>query len=102
MDHELIPLEATLDPLTRALAAGKVHAMGLNATLASRLGRSDLAGFNPPTVQDPYSNPQNTVGVSGGLSAAASLDTGRVSAALVGLLVLGAAGFYLWTRRFQS
>lgn len=76
--------------------------MGLNASLAAKLGRSDLAGFTPPTVQDPYSNPQVAVGPSGSLAASASLDTGRVSAGLVGVLVLLAAGFYIWTRRFQS
>jgi hypothetical protein len=71
----------------------------LNQVLASRLNRADLQGYNPPLVPDPYSNPQIAAGA---LSPVASLSTGRISAGLVGVLVLLAGGFYLWTRRHQS
>jgi hypothetical protein len=72
----------------------------MNPTLAARLNRSDLSGYNPAPVADPYTSPGNTVGQ---ISAAVSnLDSGRISAGMVGLLVVGAAGFYLWTRKFQS
>lgn len=70
-----------------------------NKVLASRLNREDLQGYTPPPVIDPYSNPMVA---RGALAPAASLSTGRVSAGLVGFLVLLAAGFYLWTRRHQS
>jgi hypothetical protein len=74
----------------------------LNPILASRLNRADLSGYSPPPVQDPYSNPQIAAGGSGQLSAAMSLDPGRIAAILVGVMVIGGAGFYLWTRRFQA
>lgn len=74
----------------------------LNPILASRLNRSDLGGYSPPPVQDPYSNPQIAAGGSGQLAAAMSLDPGRIAAILVGVMVIGAAGFYLWTRGFQA
>lgn len=73
----------------------------LNSVLASRLNRSDLGGYNPPPVQDPYSNPQ-VAGMSAQLGNAMSMDPGRIAAIMVGALVLGGAGFYLWTRGFQS
>jgi hypothetical protein len=77
--------------------------MGLNANLAAKLGRVGPAFVGgPAAIMDPYSNPQNTVGPTGSLAGSVSLDTGRISAGLVGALVLGAAGFYIWTRRFQS
>jgi hypothetical protein len=72
----------------------------LNSTLAERLGRPDTAGYNPPTIMDPYSNPMIAAGA---IQAAMNpLDSGRISAGMIGVLVLAAAGFYLWTRRFQS
>jgi hypothetical protein len=75
-------------------------ANAVNPTLASRLNRQDLAGYNPAPLADPYTNPGNTVGAI--QAATAVLDSGRISAGFVGLLVLAAAGFYLWTRKYQS
>lgn len=72
----------------------------MNSVLASRLNRSDLSGYNPSPIVDPYSNPMNTIGAI--QAATASLDSGRISAGMVGVLVLAGAGFYLWTRKFQS
>lgn len=72
----------------------------MNPTLAARLNREDLQGYNPPVIADPYTTPQNTVGQI--QAAVSGLDSGRVSALMVGLLLVGAIGFYLWTRKFQS
>jgi hypothetical protein len=72
----------------------------MNPVLAARLNRSDLQGYNPSPVVDPYTSPGNTVGQI--QSAMSGLDSGRISAGMVGLLVVGAVGFYMWTRKFQS
>lgn len=72
----------------------------MNPRLASKLNRSDLSGYNPAPLADPYSNPMNTVGAIQAVTA--SLDSGRISAGMVGVLVLAGGGFYLWTRKFQS
>ena len=72
----------------------------MNPILAARLSRSDLAGYNPSPVADPYTSPGNTVGQI--QSAMSNLDSGRISAGMVGLLTAGAVAFYMWTRKFQS
>lgn len=90
------PLDNLPERWERALAS----ANAINPILASRLQRSDLAGYNPAPVADPYSNPMTAVGAI--QAATARLDAGRISAGMVGILVLAAAGFYLWTRKYQS
>jgi hypothetical protein len=72
----------------------------INPMLAARLNRSDLQGYNPSPVADPYTSPGNTVGQI--QAAMSGLDSGRISAGMVGTLTLGAVAFYMWTRKFQS
>jgi hypothetical protein len=88
-----------MDKLERLLATGRINA--ISPTLADRLGRTDLGGYSPPSGPlDPYSNPMVAAGQV--QAAISRLDSGRISAGLVGLLVIAGAGFYLWTRKFQS
>ncbi len=91
-----------MDRLTRLVEQGRVRA--ISPSLASALNRSDLGGYNPAPIADPYSGLGWAAGPAAStVSAAASLlDSGRISAGMVGLLVIGAGGFYLWTRKFQS
>jgi hypothetical protein len=87
-----------MDRFERLIATGRLNA--INPLLASRLNRSDLGGYNPTPVADPYTNPMNVVGA---IQAATSrLDAGRISAGMIGVLTLAAVGFYLWTRKYQS
>jgi hypothetical protein len=71
-----------------------------SASLAAKLGRGDLVGYNPPPVQDPYTNSQVIAGSQAGTGQA--VDTGRTAAAFVGVLVIAGVAFYLWTRNYQA
>jgi hypothetical protein len=100
MDELELAPERSLSRFERAILSGRINA--INPVLASRLQRDDLSGSSAPVVMDPYTNPQNTVGVSGQLAAGLTLDSGRISVLMIGILVAAGAGFYIWTRRFQS
>jgi hypothetical protein len=73
-----------------------------NSRLGSVLGRPDLIGV----PRDPYGGTSNVlqagVGLSGGLGATATEVQGRLTAGLLGALVIGVAAFYLWTRPLQA
>jgi hypothetical protein len=72
-----------------------------SASLAAKLGRGDLVGYNPPPVQDPYTNSQVIAGSQAG-GGGGTVDTGRTAAAFVGVLVIAGVAFYLWTRNYQA
>lgn len=78
--------------------------MLLNGNLASALGRPDLAG----QPRDPYGgtggNPQ--VGAIGSIAVAtpgfSSDFSGRVTAGVLVVVLVGAVGLYFWTRNLQA
>jgi hypothetical protein len=76
-----------------------------NASLASALGRPDLAMWASTqgvvNMQPPPVSAGNVL--AGGYGGAGGVNVeGRASAGLIGLLVLAVVGFYVWTRGFQA
>lgn len=78
--------------------------MLLNGSLAAALGRPDLAG----QPRDPYGgtsgNPQ--VGAIGSLALSTPGFTsdlsGRITAGVLVVVLVGAVGLYIWTRNLQA
>lgn len=76
----------------------------MNAQLATLLGRPEL--FVAPI--DPYGGTSNNsplraaVGISAGIGASRADASGRLTAGMLGVMVIGLVAFYVWTRDLQA
>lgn len=76
----------------------------MNAQIAALINRPEL--ISAPV--DPYGGTSNNsplraaVGISGGIGATRADASGRLTAGMLGLMVIGVVAFYVWTRPLQA
>ncbi len=72
--------------------------MPLNASFAAKLGRPDLVGV----PSDPWGGTSNVSQARFNVSSPMGTADGRLTAGLLGVMVIAVVGFYLWTRDHQA